>query len=1337
MKTRFPRILGVFAAIFMVASFVIPASIVAPAAVSADPGIMRWDTVLTPNSMPLKNDIDNNQIVSYAIPIPAPSGDIGPGLGAKARGSEIESMAVGNDGMTLAWIVRDYGYALTAFTPGYLNVLDWSNTSGIASPGTKELGLIRAPGFILVSTIGDPQVDPKLNGVPGNCYQVVMAPDDPKFIAVTCDGTTNGMTTALHGAGNGVNSGPKRIYVSSDSGNTWDQAFDGIALGATEYIRNLDISIDYGGKRDIGFVTVTGTGAGRWFVRASSGFNNWIDQAALPSIAIPSGLTTAGAVDASAKDYYALKFSPTYNGDSSVAIVFATMTGGTYYNVAQRDLSQNYTIGWAFGTSINVRNTAMTGDSPHVAQLNNVGLQLPSDFSGQSSSLRRAYISLDAYGNKPTYQDGIYRIDDTTVYVLMDNTQNPNKSMYSIAYFGTYASGKLLAGERMGFPCTATVPTWFTDSPTTCPIPCWYPALKATTGAAGLAANCVVGNNTGVGAALVGWNADGSLGLVSTGSLAATNALTATPATAASLLAGGQANSFTAAGAPSGAVVNFVVEASGGWWVPLVFGFVVPNDESAFAISRNNGETWNQLSLIDTTIDWFNDVAVAPDCTTIYLASVNGNRGVTGFIGCNEFDSVWRTTINPNVAAPLAAVPPLGTYWERVLARVTAGNCGLAQSELPILRVVESCTDKKDGEIVAWAAQNARATTAANSGGVMAWSPDFGDYWSTVTPRYPVQDFVFETSTTMYVVSADGVVQRLPYTGTSWSTNLPNYDTELLFAHTIAAVPDGKVLVGGAKHSPYPGAYSLDKAVTLNVMADPIPNHGNEHMIFDVDFANNQFFYMADDAAAATGLGTVYRNTVPSLGRWVDNDMMSAANGGGYVFALEPQLWWSATGINNPPHIIGQYGIVQAFTGDPQPALYVAHDNLTLYNSNGYADSAVCRTLRPRDGMPKPGMAWACLDVFAPLTQKGVLFTLEPTSLKSCGCCTLDTNTTLYAIDNEGVGQNSSGQAILTYGYWLGHLQYAIGVPPYDPNVYAKLGYTPDANQGMLWAYTDCLAKKGPVLKSPADQFLVGADPVTGRNSQIDLSWEQLCLTVWYQLQIAKDKDFTLRVNPSVNWGNGSTGVISSVTGSLLMKMDSTNNTSPAAWIPPGSLPEAGAIYYWRVRSAKSATSQIANSPWSEVRSFTVKAGFQTITPYLGVQLLSPNNGGIGIATKPTQFSWSPYQDATKYEFDLAKDSEFKQMVTTANTSTTAYSYSGALDYATSYFWRVKALEINGQNIPSDWSATFSFQTEGAPPVEKGPAPEPATPLWVWVIIAIGAILVIVTLILIFKTRRV
>ena len=294
-------------------------------------------------------------------------------------------------------------------------------------------------------------------------------------------------------------------------------------------------------------------------------------------------------------------------------------------------------------------------------------------------------------------------------------------------------------------------------------------------------------------------------------------------------------------------------------------------------------------------------------------------------------------------------------------------------------------------------------------------------------------------------------------------------------------------------------------------------------------------------------------------------------------------------------------------------------------------------------------------------------------------------------------------------------------------------GYTPKAYQGMLWAYTDCLAKKGPILKSPADKFLVGADPVTGRNQQVDLAWEQLCLSTAYQLQIAKDAAFTLRINPSVNTAVS----ITAVTGSLLMKMDATNMTSPAAWIAPGALPEAGAIYYWRIRSAKSATSQIAASPWSDVRSFTVKAGFIVNTPYYGVQLLAPNNGCLGCKVKPASFSWSPWKEATKYQFDLATDPEFKSLVVTATTTTSGYEYSGTLNYSTNYFWRVKALEVNGLNIPSDWSATFSMQTEPAPAPPALPPAEPATPVWVWVIIAIGAILVIVTLVLIFKTRRV
>jgi len=177
---------------------------------------------------------------------------------------------------------------------------------------------------------------------------------------------------------------------------------------------------------------------------------------------------------------------------------------------------------------------------------------------------------------------------------------------------------------------------------------------------------------------------------------------------------------------------------------------------------------------------------------------------------------------------------------------------------------------------------------------------------------------------------------------------------------------------------------------------------------------------------------------------------------------------------------------------------------------------------------------------------------------------------------------------------------------------------------------------------------------------------------------------------------------------------------------------ECGHVYYWRVMARECATGVQIRSPWSEVRMFTVKAGLPVRADYYGLKLLAPDNGCLGCPVQPASFSWSPFKETTKYKFVLAKDAAMTQVVAEAEVPTTAYEYNGTLDYSTNYFWRVMSLEP----APSDWSATFSFQTEAAPPPPAAPEEAPATPIWVWVIIAIGAILVIVTLVLIFKTRR-
>jgi hypothetical protein len=117
---------------------------------------------------------------------------------------------------------------------------------------------------------------------------------------------------------------------------------------------------------------------------------------------------------------------------------------------------------------------------------------------------------------------------------------------------------------------------------------------------------------------------------------------------------------------------------------------------------------------------------------------------------------------------------------------------------------------------------------------------------------------------------------------------------------------------------------------------------------------------------------------------------------------------------------------------------------------------------------------------------------------------------------------------------------------------------------------------------------------------------------------------------------------------------------------------------------------------------------------------------------KPASFAWSPLKDTTKYRFILAKDAAMTQVVKEAEVPTTAYEYAEQLEYGQSYFWRVMALEP----APSDWSATFSFQTEAAPPPPAEPAPQPETPLWAWVVIAIGLALLIAMIVFTFRARK-
>jgi hypothetical protein len=250
---------------------------------------------------------------------------------------------------------------------------------------------------------------------------IAVAPDNPNFVAVVA--SSGGL--------------PGKVFVSTDGGSKWQDT----NCPAVDSISTIAISPNYDGY-DIAIGTRTGGGGGDVYVLKSAGFGGWASQGF-------SG------------DILVVKFSPSYRADSTLATI-STHAAGTYINLGVHDIAAN-TTNWGTWGPVEVT-TAGAGTSPNVAQIITADMELPADFSGQAPSLRRMYVSIDT----PTANAGIYRFDDTVGYLLMP-TPAPLR-ISSIAYYGTYASGKLLAGMQANTQVYHTTnpqgisPAWYSST---------------------------------------------------------------------------------------------------------------------------------------------------------------------------------------------------------------------------------------------------------------------------------------------------------------------------------------------------------------------------------------------------------------------------------------------------------------------------------------------------------------------------------------------------------------------------------------------------------------------------------------------------------------------------------------------------------------------------------------------------------------------------------------------------------------------------------------------------------------------------------------------------------
>jgi hypothetical protein len=716
-------------------------------------------------------------------------------------------------------------------------------------------------------------------------------------------------------------------------------------------------------------------------------------------------------------------------------------------------------------------------------------------------------------------------------------------------------------------------------------------------------------------------------------------------------------------------------------------------DESALSVSFDDGETWNQLSLIDTHIDYMTDVAVSPNCNKHMIVTINiddedcnpccvGNDtpiwwndydcGIMGpgYIGIDYADpedypsfycdyetgcdSVWL------MANELAEADEYSGTWLRTW-------CGVLENDYGLLRLAP---EEENGETVYLVDWRTDTVYWNNMETLACW--EMGN--SLVDDIF---DLAVKDEATIYALDHNGDVSMSDDHGAtaSWEDPVPS---ELEIGHTIAVKGD-MVIVGGEKADV---SVSDDGGENFDEL-DRIDCGGDVHVAFDCYSEENDTIYAA---TANGGCNGVYRWVLDDSSKWKD-------------LGAEPFDYYGIV-VDNPDG----NPMTDASTGCVLYAAYVNWDG-DPNDDNWYGQTGVARVLNPAEEVCCGEQDWSYLHMSESCDEffeEDAEFSLEPSSLKICGCLTADSNTRLWAIDwSAGYYDRECCESYFydccdCYGdpYWLD----------------CDCGCV-----GRLWTYEDCFSKGAPDLVSPADGTMVAADECYCWNEDVTLKWERMCNACSYDVQVALDEDFN---DVIWEWRNYDP-----------WEDRRASASEPSVVITEGEL-DCASTFYWRVRVSDAETGEYIYSWWSEARSFTVEVG-----PLAAIALTAPDNGVTNVPITGISFTWTAVTDASGYDWVLSANADLSSPVESKTGLTgTAYTFTGTLQKNTAYYWRVTAKKDGVVISTSDISTFTTAPEKPAPPPQPAP---PKTPTWVWVIIAIGAVLVIVVIVLIFRTRRV
>jgi hypothetical protein len=238
-------------------------------------------------------------------------------------------------------------------------------------------------------------------------------------------------------------------------------------------------------------------------------------------------------------------------------------------------------------------------------------------------------------------------------------------------------------------------------------------------------------------------------------------------------------------------------------------------------------------------------------------------------------------------------------------------------------------------------------------------------------------------------------------------------------------------------------------------------------------------------------------------------------------------------------------------------------------------------------------------------------------------------------------------------------------------------------------------------LISPADGTTAAGTIIEGYStSHVSLRWEDMPKAQWYDYQVSYDPGF------------GSIATSGTIEG-----------TQAAVSL------FLGEKFYWRVRVNGSPVF----SQWSDIWTFTTPLGPASAKPIITYPGGQDSHYDIELTPLLT---WTNTVEATGFELMLAKNCDWSNPIlnltgsSALSSDSTCYAITQALEEGTNYCWKVRA--INGDtDTMSPWSDTGTFTTLVTPVKE-----EAGTPMWVWVVIALSAVLLVGVVVLIIRTRR-